>query len=138
MFLTFKNISFLFLAQTTTIKKLHSTIMNDDLLFIPPLPKKQQKLIEPKQQKLLEPKQQKVIEPKQQKVIEQKEIDYYDVVIRSEINADVLEWCKNKNVFIFEETYSVRVYINGEQRKILQSFAGVEQVVKFTAPSVCG
>ena len=130
MFLTFKNISFLFLAQTTTIKKLHSTIMNDDLLFIPPLPKKQQKLIEPKQQKLLE--------PKQQKVIEQKEIDYYDVVIRSEINADVLEWCKNKNVFIFEETYSVRVYINGEQRKILQSFAGVEQVVKFTAPSVCG
>ena len=130
MFLTFKNISFLFLAKTTTIKKLHSTIMNDDLLFIPPLPKKQQKLIEPKQQKLLE--------PKQQKVIEQKEIDYYDVVIRSEINADVLEWCKNKNVFIFEETYSVRVYINGEQRKILQSFAGVEQVVKFTAPSVCG
>jgi glutamate synthase domain-containing protein 1 len=110
--------------------------MTDNLLYIPPLPKLRTK--EQTQQSF----PRSIPRPVEQKQVEEdtKKPDYYDVVIVQGENPDtIIEWCKDKNIFVFEDVRLnyIRVCMTSEQQKILKQFSTVEKINKFVPPRVC-
>lgn len=107
----------------------------DDPLYVPPLPSRSAiraiPLVGPTIQ--IEPEDEKLAEW----TVDPEKLEYYDVMVDASLSQDIVHWCKQKDVYIFEQHGSIRVYTNLAHYTALQSLPGVQKVVRFICPRIC-